>query len=439
MSTRFLNFWTKLHSTFWFVPTLMVVGALLLSFGMIAVDEATDASVSSRLSWIYTNKPEGARAVLSTIAGSMITVAGVVFSITIVALSLASSQFGPRLLGSFMRDTGNQVVLGIFISTFFYCLLILRTIRSGDETSFVPHLSVAVGVLLAICSLAVLIYFIHHVSESIQVSTIISRVDLDLSKVVDRLFPERLGEGGAPVEMDTAALLQDRICQPVCTSRAGYVQAIDQDSLLKICTQQDLVVRLLASPGDYAVAEQQVAEVFRHKPCPGNELKKIARCFLLGKERTLEHDMLFPVNQLVEIALRALSPSVNDPFTASACLNRLTNGLCDLAGRSYPSPYRLDDEEHLRVIVVPVTFPQALHTALDQFRLYAKANPYLMLYVLECQLKIAQRVKRPEDRDVLLHDSRLTLAMAVQETEVQEMKQQLEAAQARIEQLLSGA
>ena len=157
MKVRLIHFWTKLRASFWFVPALLTLCSLVLSFVMIGVYERVKSEFISDLGWIYTNKPEGAREVLSTIAGSMITVAGVVFSITIVALSLASSQFGPRLLRSFMRDRGNQIVLGTFIATYFYCLLILRTIRSGDETVFVPHLSVLVGVLRAVLILGVLI------------------------------------------------------------------------------------------------------------------------------------------------------------------------------------------------------------------------------------------------------------------------------------------
>ncbi len=146
-----------------------------------------------KLGWIYTRGPDGARAVLSTIAGSMITVAGVVFSVTIVALSLASNQFGPRLLRNFMRDRGNQIVLGTFVATYLYCLLVMRTVQGMDGSQFVPHLSVTVAILMAVASLGVLIYFIHHVAVSIQAPELIANVAHELHEAIDRLFPEELG------------------------------------------------------------------------------------------------------------------------------------------------------------------------------------------------------------------------------------------------------
>lgn len=167
--TQLITYWEDIRSSFWFVPTLMAAASAVLAMCNIYLDHTLPESWRGN-GWIYSGGAEGARAVLSVIASSMITVAGVVFSITIVALTLASSQFGPRLLRTFMRDTANQVVLGTFIATFLYCLLVLRTIRGLDEREFVPHLSVTVGVLLGVASLGVLIYFIHHVSVSIQAS-----------------------------------------------------------------------------------------------------------------------------------------------------------------------------------------------------------------------------------------------------------------------------
>ncbi|MEX0998785.1 MAG: DUF2254 domain-containing protein [Thermodesulfobacteriota bacterium] len=192
----FRALWYNVGSSFWFLPALMVASSIAFSFIMIYVDaNIVKVSGIESLGWIYENKPEGARALLSTVAGSMITVAGVVFSITIVALTLASTQYGPRLLGNFMRDKGNQVVLGTFIATFTYCLLILRTIRGGEDSSFIPHLSVTIGVLFAIFSISVLIYFIHHAATSIQASNVISGVSKNLKHTIDLTFPERIGQG----------------------------------------------------------------------------------------------------------------------------------------------------------------------------------------------------------------------------------------------------
>ncbi|MBZ0110885.1 MAG: DUF2254 domain-containing protein, partial [Thermoanaerobaculia bacterium] len=194
MKAQLQKYTERIRSSFWFLPSLMAVGAVLLAFGTVALDDAIANDWLLRQGWVYTGGAEGASAVLGTIAGSMITIAGVVFSMTLVALSLASSQFGPRLLRNFMRDTTNQVVLGTFIATFLYCLFVLGTIRRAEEIAFVPHLSVSIGILTAVCSLAVFIYFIHHVSVSIQSHQIVSRVWQDLIRGIDRAFPELDGE-----------------------------------------------------------------------------------------------------------------------------------------------------------------------------------------------------------------------------------------------------
>ena len=180
MKGRFFKLWNRIRSGFWFIPAVMAGVALALALASVSVDGPLTEWLTLQLSWTFTGGAEGASAVLGIIAGSMITIAGVVFSMTLVALSLASSQLGPRLLRSFMRDSATQVVLGTFIATFLYCLLVLRTIRHAEEVAFVPHLSVTFGVLLAVASVGVLIYFIHHVSVSIQANEIAARIGKEL-------------------------------------------------------------------------------------------------------------------------------------------------------------------------------------------------------------------------------------------------------------------
>jgi uncharacterized membrane protein len=228
--TRLRAAWEYLRGTYWVVPSAMSAVAVALSVGMIQLDQAATSTLLQRLSWVYTGGPEGARAVLSTIAASMITVAGVTFSITIVALTLASQQFGPRLLRNFLRDFGNQVVLGTFVSTYVYCLLVLRTVRGSDDAEFVPHLAVTVGVTLALSSLGVLIFFIHHVATSIQASRIIANVAEDLESAIDRLFPEPVGDDALGSGVPGASPPHSRSmgdARAVMAKTSGYVQAID--------------------------------------------------------------------------------------------------------------------------------------------------------------------------------------------------------------------
>jgi uncharacterized membrane protein len=254
--TRLRNLGERLWTTFWFLPSLMTLAAVALSFGVIAVDNRVQSKALGEFSpywWLYTGGAEGARTLLSAVAGSMMTVVGVAFSITIVSLQLASSQFGPRLLRNFMRDTGNQIVLGTFVATFMYCLLVLRTVRGEDGIgdTFVPHVAVTVGVLLAACSVAVLIYFIHHSAAAIQADNVVATVSADLAATIDRLFPEPVGRpAGAPTN---AGLPEDFDAQavPVPAPRTGYLQTVDPDELMRVAKHHDLVFRLSVRPGQF--------------------------------------------------------------------------------------------------------------------------------------------------------------------------------------------
>ena len=258
MKTKLFNLWHSFRSSYWFVPTVMTVISIVLSLGTTAFDAGLPRDVTEKFGWLYSGGPEGARSILSTVAGSMITTAGVVFSITIVVLSLTSSQFGPRLLGNFIRDTGTQVVFGTFIATFIYCLFTLRVVRSGDNDSFVPHLSISIAFVLALASTAVLIYFIHHISTSIQADSIITAVYQDLDAAIDRLLPEQQDHGaGEPSRNDLRAALPegfDRDGWPVASGNSGYLQAIDYDGLMRTAVENDFILSLHSRPGKFIAA-----------------------------------------------------------------------------------------------------------------------------------------------------------------------------------------
>ncbi|HAA29439.1 MAG TPA: DUF2254 domain-containing protein [Cyanobacteria bacterium UBA8553] len=401
--------WDSLHSSYWFVPTLMAASAIALAFTMLTLDRAGKSGPIEKLAWIYTGGPDGARTLLSTIAGSMITVAGTAFSITIVALTLASSQFGPRLLRNFMQDTGNQVVLGTFIATFIYCLLVLRTVRGDDYNVFVPQISVTVGIVLAIASIGVLIYFIHHASTSIQAWHVITEVGSDLDKAIDRLFPQKIGYGGSGEKrrwVEEIPVGFDREASPILATSSGYLQAIDNDKLMKIAQSKDLLVRLKHRPGKFVVQGSELVRVW-----PGERVNKtlsqqLNEAFILGKQRTEQQDVEFCVNQLVEVAIRAISPAVNDPFTAIRCIDQLSAGLCRLAEREFPSPYRYDDDNNLRVIVDPVTFAKLTDDAFNQIRQYSKPDVAVRIRMLEAIAVIATHTCNQKDRAALLHHAK---------------------------------
>ncbi len=399
------KYWDILHSSFWFLPLLMVGGAIALAVATVAVDEAATDEWLQALGWAYTGGAEGASSVLGAIAGSMITIAGVVFSMTLVALSLASSQLGPRLLRNYMRDTTTQMVLGTFVSTFVYCLLVLRTIRRADEIAFVPHLSVNIGVLLALASVAVLIYFIHHVSMSMQADHVVARVGQDLAAEIDRLFPEPIGEGRdlAGIQSADTGIPEafDREARPVLAGGDGYLQHIDANALMALATQADVLLRLERRPGQYVVSGRPLVMVWPGERVNAQLAAQVNDAFALGDQRTSAQDVEHAIHQLVEIAVRALSPGINDPFTAVVCVDRLGSALSRLAQRKMPSPYRSDEQQRLRVLAAPVTFPEIVDAAFNQIRQYARPSAAVTIRLLETIALVAEAVHRSADRAAL--------------------------------------
>jgi len=387
--------------------------AVALAVCAVEIDKTIAAGLMQRLGWIYSGGAEGASLLLGTVAGSMIAIAGTVFSMTLVALSLASSQLGPRLLRNFMRDTANQVVLGTFVATFLYCLLVLRTIRRADEVAFVPHLSVSIGVLLAMVSIGVLIYFIHHVSVSIQADEVVARVGREMNEGIDRLFPGQLGKPGfdvskAPSEADLPAAFASE-ARPVGANEDGYLQLIDADALMALAVEEDLLLRLERRPGHYLVKGRAMALVWPGYRVTESLVDKMNEAFVLGNQRTAEQDVEFSFQQLVEIAVRALSPGINDPFTAIACVDRLGSGLCQLAQREMPSAHRFDGDGRLRLVAPGPTFAGVVDTAFNQIRQSARSNPAVAIRMLAAIAQIAGHVHRAPDAACLQRHARMVV------------------------------
>lgn len=401
----------RLRASFWFVPALMTLGAVALAYSTVAVDQAMARRGLDVPGWVYSGGAQGASTVLGTIAGSMITLAGVVFSLTLVALSIASSQLGPRLLQNFMRDTTNQVVLGTFVATFLYCFLVLRTIRRDVEDTFVPHLSVSLGVLFAVGSLAVLIYFIHHVSLSIQADEVIARVCADVFDGIDRLFPAEIGHGGSP-QVSAPADLPEGFAgdaRPVEAVGDGYLQFIDVEVLMALAAEEDVILQVERRPGQYVMAGSPLVLVWPGHRAVEGLAERINAAFALGDHRTPAQDVEFSVNHLVEIAVRALSPGVNDPFTAITCVDRLGSALSHLARRDIPSAYRRDEHGRLRVVTPPITFAEIADGALNEIRQYARTSAAVTIRLLETIAIVARSIRRPEDRIALARHAEMIM------------------------------
>lgn len=389
-----LGVWDRLRTSFWFLPSTMAAGAAALSFVLTGLDAGLGDGVIERLGWLYGFGPEGARAVLSAVAGSMITVAGLTFSMTMLTLQLASSQFGPRLLRSFMRDRGNQLVLGTFTSTFLYCLLVLRTVRGTEESSFVPHISVAIGVLLATLSLAVLIYFIHHLANSIRIETVLAELAVETQAAIDRLYPTQLGEEPRAVDLPASGdLLRDleADCVAVSVKGSGYVQRLDEQALMRIATERDLLISVDVHPGQFVTSTDGVLRVSPRARADDRVRDGLREAFVVGSDRTPTQDLQFSLRRFVEIAQRALSPGINDPTTALYCIDRLAQALCSLAERAFPSPVRADEQGRPRVLTPVSTLEELACPALAAIARYGMADADVVRRLLQATAELGRR------------------------------------------------
>ena len=424
------KFWDSLHSSYWFVPTILAIVAFALAFTMLELDRTGYYGPLEKWGWIYAGGPEGARSLLSAVAGSIISVAATAFSITIVALQLAASNYSPRLLRNFMQDVGNQIVLGVFIGTFIYCLLVLRTVRGdGDDYDrFVPQISVTVGIVLALTSIGVLIYFIHHASTIIQVSHIISEASVDLHRAIERLFPEEIGRSLPKSKQHFQAIPDnfERDAYLVKAKNSGYLQAIDDEELMKIAQTRKLLLQIKSRPGRFVVKGSNLVMVFPGE-CVNRKLcQQINDAFVFGRQRTEQQDVEFPINQLVDIALRAISPGINDPTTAIQCIDSLSAGLSHLAQREIPSPYRYDDNNNLRVIAEPFTFAGLTDAAFNQIRQYGKSDVGVVIRMLEAIATIATYTRDHLERTALLRHAEMIKQDSYQSVSQEQDKKEIE-------------
>lgn len=370
----------RLLDSFWFVPLVITLGAVGLALLLIQLQQPDAAAVGP--------DADGARAILSTIAGSMVTLVGVTFSMTLVALTLAAGQYSSRVLRNFMRDRVTQVALGAFAGVFVYCVIVLRAIRRPEEGLGVPDLAVSVGAALATAGIGILIFFIHHVASSIQASTIIARIADETLAAVDRQFPPRDADAPASPAAPLPADLDTRPWQRVDAQRSGYLESLDTAALFEFARARRTTVRVDRGIGTFVVEGGPLASVVWEQPPDEAEADRIRAAFTIGRHRTAEQDCAFGIRKLVDMSMRALSPGVNDTTTAVMCVDYLSAILVRLAQRPTPRALRFEAPEHegappaLRVVGVAQPFGPFVDTAFDQIRAFAGANAGVLLRLL---------------------------------------------------------
>jgi uncharacterized membrane protein len=387
---KLLFFYKELIATFWFIPVLIIGLSVILSVGLVSLDNFIDVSQKGWFQFFLVNSSDSARSILSTISAAMIGVAGTVFSVTLVALTLASSQFGPRLIKNFMYVRLNQIVLGSYIATYLYCLLVLMAVKDGSNYTFIPSISILVAIIAAIANIILLIIFIHQIAVSIQADKVIADISDFISHQIKTLFPEKMEEEDS--ENDTvnvsAAQAKFKESKPIRSPESGYLQYVDNESLIEFITEQDAFFKLYFRPGSYLVKGMEIGEIYSNTPWEKETFEKIDKHFVIGKTKTSQQDLEFSVHQMVEIASRALSSGINDPYTAIACIDNLTTTMSNLAQVKFHSKCKYDEEGKLRIVADVLDFEGVLDAAFNQIRQFSEGSTAVIIRLMEAMITI---------------------------------------------------
>jgi uncharacterized membrane protein len=386
----------ELRTNLWFVPVLEVIAALILFAITYALDRAAFDGVFRYPSWTLSGSADAARQILTTIAAAIITVVGVVFSIVIVALTLTSTQFGPRMLRNFIRDRGTQLTLGTFVATFVYSIAALGSIGQESHGNFVPHISITVTLALMVVDLGVLIYFINHIATQIQLPQVIASIAGDLARAIETQAGNAAATKAAPsATAKLAELGPDGGI--VVAPRSGYLQYIDRRTLVSIASDADVVIHLTHRPGHFLVQDYPYATVW---PAERAETvaRELAKAHVTGPYRTLAQDVSFGLDQLVEIGLRALSPAVNDTFTAMTCIDWIGDSLIKITGNWQPKHVYRDEAGRVRVITTEPTYERLVERSFEKVRQSARAMPAIMIRQLDALTRIMQRTDTAAER-----------------------------------------
>jgi len=432
---KFRQLWSNLRSSFWFMPSLIVAFSIALGIALVEVDSVGNDQWLARWPRLFGAGVEGARGMMSTIAGSMMSVVGVTFSMILVVLALASSQYTSRILRNFMRSRITQVVLGIFAGIFTYCLIVLRTIRGGEEGAFIPSLAVFFGFVLALGGVGALMFFLHHIASSIQASSIIAAVAEQTIAAIDRLFPEKLGQG--PDEDDDDQMLRpaERIWRAVPAPQSGYIQNVNDTALLSLARERKTIVLMEHGIGEFVVQNTTLASLALEDQPDQETIAALQATFSIGRHRTVEQDAAFGIRQIVDVALKALSPGINDTTTAVMCVDYLTTILARTAPRQIPSSRRYEEGE-LRVIAKGPSFESLLAESFDQIRSSAKGNIAIMLRMLSALQTIASLTARPGRRRAIRYQVQWIAEMTERTVETAHDRARIDTLLARVRETL---
>lgn len=402
MTAKLRFFWARLNANYWFFPGLFAILSALLATWMVALDHGGASDVLDLGRWIVPIRPTGAADFLSVMASATIGVASTVFSITLVAVTYASGTYGPRLLTNFLEDKGNQVSLATFIAAFVYALMVLRSVRAEDEGAlgtlgggsaaegFAPQLSILVAYLLMAACVAVLVFFLNHVPTSIGINNVLQKIGKRLIAEVKNTYPHT--EPGADAPEPAGG-------EPLLSRATGYVQLIDFEGLAKAARESGATFSLKVRTGDFVHRDLPLLEV-REAP-PEAVADAVRPCFTTGPTRTPAQDPQFLIDELVEIGLRALSPGINDPFTAITALHWLGAATCELGRRDLRKRVGDDESGEVRVIPIADDFAHYCERGFGSIRSAVASSPNAAMVMLDVLAKAAAPLADPRRRAVL--------------------------------------
>ena len=414
MRADFRKWWLDVKGSYWFIPSILTILAFLLSLLTVWLDRNGFSQWISYLGWYEPSRPEGARAQLTVVASAMIAISSTVFAITIAAVAYASGNYGPRLLTNFMNDRGNQVSLGVFIATFMYNMMVLRVVRdpqngvssTAEAAAFVPQISVLVSAVTMIVAVGVLVYFLHHIPASIRINSVIGGIGERLVRDIEKRFPDAGGAAEPP---------QPVAGEPVEAKDIGYIEIVDFGSLDDIARKNGVTLTLRVRTGDFVHPRLPLLDV-----CGGSigeEVQEAVRAaFSIGHSRTPTQDLEFLIDELVEIGLRALSPGVNDPFTAVTAIHWLGAALAKLADRDLAAGPEQGDYDIERVRPIPDDFEHFVIRSFGSIRPSAAASPIASKMFVRALAAVEIGATSKRRRKILYDEGRRLLAQA--ETEL---------------------
>lgn len=399
--------WEDVRSSLWFIPGILTLGGALLAWSLLRLDRYTQDSDLDPLAWAYGGGADSAREILSTIAGSIITITGVTFSITVVALVLAAGQYSPRVLRTFTRSRISQGVLGAFAGTFVYTLLVLRTIRGGDD-AYVPAVGVTGAILLAIVDLGLFLLFIHHIATSIQVSTVLQSVAEETRHEIDRLLSKDAALVGPAFIRATAAPIPPGY--RILSDRSGYIESVDVGAIVEAARASGTVVELRLGPGDFSATGTPLGTA--EDPSDPEALASAVRSACsIGRQRTVRDEPAYGFRQLVDVAIKALSPGINDPATACNAVDQLGGLLAQLADAAWPASEFRDEEGVVRLRTPDAAFEDYLDLACAQIRHYGRGDRETLGRLLDALARAAVATHRKDRRAAIWRQ-----ALAIRET-----------------------